>query len=69
MRIVILGFLILFSIISLNFTSNDILTYAEENKTNNIVIKDANFIVEEYVSGLNLPVMIDFIDQYNKIGL
>ena len=50
MRIVVLGFLILFSIISLNFTSNDILTYAEENKTNNIVIKDANLIVEEYVS-------------------
>jgi len=64
MRIVVLGFLILFSIISLNFTSNDILTYAEENKTNNIVIKDANLIVEEYVSGLNLPVMIDFIGEY-----
>jgi len=64
MRIVILGFLILFSIILLNFTSNDILTYAEENKTNSIVIKDANLVVEEYVSGLNLPIMIDFIDQY-----
>ena len=48
----------------LNLGSNDILTYAEENKTNNIVIKDSNLIVEEYVSGLNLPVMIDFIDEH-----
>ena len=61
MRVVIPVFLILFSIILLNLASNDILTYAEENKTNNIVIKDSNLIVEEYVSGLNLPVMIDFI--------
>ena len=62
MRVVTPVFLILFSIILLNLGSNDILTYAEENKTNNIVIKDSNLIVEEYVSGLNLPVMIDFID-------
>ena len=61
MRVVTPVFLILFSIILLNLDSNDILTYAEENKTNNIVIKDSNLIVEEYVSGLNLPVMIDFI--------
>jgi len=61
MRVVIPVFLILFSIILLNLGSNGILTYAEENKTNNIVIKDSNLIVEEYVSGLNLPVMIDFI--------
>ena len=64
MRIVVPVFLILFSIILLNLGSNDILTYAEENKTNNIVIKDSNLIVEEYVSGLNLPVMIDFIDEH-----
>jgi len=64
MRVVIPVFLILFSIILLNLGSNDILTYAEENKTNNIVIKDSNLIVEEYVSGLNLPVMIDFIDEH-----
>jgi len=63
-RIVTPVFLILFSIILLNLDSNDILTYAEENKTNNIVIKDSNLIVEEYVSGLNLPVMIDFIDEH-----
>ena len=64
MRVVIPVFLILFSIILLNLGSNDILTYAEENKTNNIVIKDSNLIVEEYVSGLNLPVMIDFIGEH-----
>ena len=64
MRVVIPVFLILFSIILLNLGSNDILTYAEENKTNNIVIKDSNLIVGEYVSGLNLPVMIDFIDEH-----
>ena len=64
MRVVIPVFLILFSIILLNLGSNDILTYAQENKTNNIVIKDSNLIVEEYVSGLNLPVMIDFIDEH-----
>ena len=64
MRVVIPVFLILFSIILLNLGSNDILTYAEENKTNNIVIKESNLIVEEYVSGLNLPVMIDFIDEH-----
>ena len=64
MRVVVPVFLILFSIILLNLDSNDILTYAEENKTNNIVIKDSNLIVEEYVSGLNLPVMIDFIDEH-----
>ena len=64
MGIVILGFLMLFSIISLNLASNNISTYAEETETNNIVIKDADLVVEEYISGLNLPVMIDFIDQY-----
>ena len=64
MRVVVPVFLILFSIILLNLGSNGILTYAEENKTNNIVIKDSNLIVEEYVSGLNLPVMIDFIGEH-----
>ena len=64
MKIYVLGFLILFSILFVNLTSNNILTYAEENKTNNIVIKDSNLIVEEYVSGLNLPVLIDFIDEH-----
>ena len=69
MRVVTPVFLILFSIILLNLDSNDILTYAEENKTNNIVIKDSNLIVEEYVSGLNLPVMIDFIDDDDGVHM
>ena len=69
MRVVTPVFLILFSIILLNLGSNDILTYAEENKTNNIVIKDSNLIVEEYVSGLNLPVMIDFIDDDDGVHM
>ena len=64
MKVAVLILLISFSILSLNLASNDILTYAEENKTNNIVIKDSNLIVEEYISGLNLPVMIDFIDEH-----
>ena len=69
MRVVVPVFLILFSIILLNLGSNGILTYAEENKTNNIVIKDSNLIVEEYVSGLNLPVMIDFIDDDDGVHM
>ena len=64
MNITILGLLILFSVLLVNLTSNDVLTYAEESKTNDIVIKDADLIVEEYLSGLNLPVMIDFIDEH-----
>ena len=69
MRVVIPVFLILFSIILLNLGSNDILTYAQENKTNNVVIKDSNLIVEEYISGLNLPVMIDFIDDDDGVHM
>ena len=38
MRVVIPVFLILFSIILLNLGSNDILTYAEENKTNKVLM-------------------------------
>ena len=57
-----LGFLIVFSVILLNFSSNDILTYAEEENIG-IVIKDSDLIVHECTSGLNLPVMIDFIDK------
>ena len=64
MKIYVLGFLILFSILFVNLTSNNILTYAEENKTNNIVIKDTDLIIEEYLSGLNVPVMIDFIGEH-----
>ena len=62
MNKLILGFLIIFSIILLNLSSNNILSYAEEGKTNDIVMKDLDLIVEEYVSGLDKPVLIDFID-------
>ena len=36
MNITILGLLILFSVLLVNLTSNDVLTYAEESKTNDI---------------------------------
>ena len=58
-----LGFLIIFSVILLNLSGNNILSYAEEGKINYIVMKDLDLIVEEYVSGLNKPVLIDFIDE------
>ena len=57
-----LGFLIIFSVILLSLSGNNILSYAEEGKTNEIVMKDLDLIVEEYVSGLDKPVLIDFID-------
>ena len=53
----------LFLIISLNLVGNDIVIYAEDEETDSIVLKDADLIVEEYASGLKLPVMIDFIDE------
>ena len=62
MNKLILGFLIALSVILLSLSSNSILSYAEEGKTNEIVIKDLDLIVEEYVSGLDKPVLIDFID-------
>ena len=33
------------------------------------MIKDSNLIVEEYISGLNLPVMIDFIDDDDGVHM
>ena len=33
------------------------------------MIKDSNLIVEEYLSGLNLPVMIDFIDDDDGVHM
>ena len=58
-----LGFLIIFSIILLNLSSNNILSYAEEGEINDIVMKDLDLIIEEYVSGLDKPVLIDFIGE------
>ena len=62
MKVVVQGLLVLFLIISLNLVGNDIFTYAEDEETDRIVLKDADLIVEEYASGLKLPIMIDFID-------
>ena len=62
MKIIVLGFSLLFTILLLNLADNYILTYAEEENIG-IVIKDSDLIVQEYTSGLNLPVMIDFIDK------
>ena len=63
MKVAVQGLLVLFLIISLNLVGNDIFTYAEDEETDRIVLKDADLIVEEYASGLKLPVMIDFIDE------
>ena len=63
MKVAVQGLLVLFLTISLNLVGNDIFTYAEDEETDRIVLKDADLIVEEYASGLKLPVMIDFIDE------
>ena len=46
-------------IFCIQITNSDFLISAE--KENDIIVKDTNLIVEEYVAGLKLPVMIDFI--------
>ena len=58
-----LGFLIVFSVILLNLSNDNILSYAQEGEINDIVMKDLDLIVEEYVSGLDKPVLIDFIGE------
>ena len=63
MKVAVQGLLVLFLTISLNLVGNDIFTYAEDEETDRIVLKDADLIVEEYASGLKLPVMIGFIDE------
>ena len=63
MKVAVQGLLVLFLTISLNLVGNDIFTYAEDEETDRIVLKDADLIVEEYASGLKLPIMIDFIDE------
>ena len=59
MNIFVLTLILLFSILTVG--SNNNLTYAEE-ETNNIVMK-SNLIVEEYITGLTMPVLIDFIGE------
>ena len=50
MKVAVQGLLVLFLIISLNLVGNDIFTYAEDEETDRIVLKDADLIVEEYAS-------------------
>ena len=44
------------------YLDDNILSYSEEKEIDEIVIRSEMFKIEEYVSGLQLPVMIDFID-------
>ena len=41
-----LGFLIVFSVILLNLSNDNILSYAQEGEINDIVMKDLDLIVE-----------------------
>ena len=61
MKIIFLGFLI-FLLVILFYLDDNILSYSEEKEIDKIVIRGKMFKIEEYVSGLQLPVMIDFID-------
>ena len=61
MKIIFLGFLI-FLLVILFYLDDNILSYSEEKEIDEIVIRSEMFKIEEYVSGLQLPVMIDFID-------
>jgi len=60
-KIIFLGFLI-FLLVILFYLDDNILSYSEEKEIDEIVIRSEMFKIEEYVSGLQLPVMIDFID-------
>ena len=53
-------FLVFISMV-LFYLDDNILSYSEEEK---IVIRDKMFKIDEYVSGLRLPVMIDFIGDH-----
>ena len=60
MKIIFLGFLVLISMV-LFYLDDNILSYSEEEE---IVIRDKMFKIDEYVSELKLPVMIDFIGDH-----
>ena len=51
-------FIIIF-MITVNFVDESFFVFAE----NEITITDPNFVIEEYISGLKYPVMIDFLDE------
>ena len=46
------------------YLDDNILSYSEEKEIDEIVIRSEMFKIEEYVSGLQLPVMIDFIGDH-----
>ena len=60
MKRIFLILIIVSTIILLNI-DNSFLSYSEEKHAEGIVIRDKEFSVEEYVSELKFPVMIDFI--------
>ena len=60
MKIIFLVFLVFISMV-LFYLDDNILSYSEEE---GIVIRDKMFKIDEYVSGLKLPVMIDFIGDH-----
>ncbi|SVD27483.1 uncharacterized protein METZ01_LOCUS380337, partial [marine metagenome] len=60
MKIIFLVFLVFISMV-LFYLDDNILSYSEEEE---IVIRDKMFKIDEYVSGLRLPVMIDFIGDH-----
>ena len=56
-------FLALYIFLVICIEQSDDKLFANAEKEYDIVIKDSNLIIEEYISGLDLPVMIDFIDE------
>ena len=54
-------FLALYIFLVICIEQSDDKLFANAEKEYDIIIKDSNLIIEEYVSGLDLPVMIDFI--------
>jgi len=54
-------FLALYIFLVICIEQSDDKLFANAEKEYDIVIKDSNLIIEEYISGLDLPVMIDFI--------
>ena len=56
-------FLALYIFLVICIEQSDDKLFANAEKEYDIVIKDSNLIIEEYISGLDLPVMIDFIGE------
>ena len=54
--------MLFFSVLIIDTNDFDVSALDELDSKNDITITDSNFIIQEYVSGLKLPVMIDFIN-------